>query len=208
MMYNVLVRESKEECLGMAVLLPGRGQPSVDMMARYDRYAKLDQFKLVAVEPIEEWYPAPKGANDQIEATWGLKLSVPEFNDFMEQLAQETGIPRLKTALVGFSAGAVMAIQAAAWSEKPYAAVVVHNGAILDPLDLPEAKHATPFLVLHNENDDCFSWDERYLPMKIAFVDKKYDVTCFEEEIGGHYIAPEDVELAGEWLKRIFSRLE
>jgi len=200
-MYSVLVREPEKDCLNMAVLLPGRGQPSEDMLARYDRYAELDYTLLLAVEPVEEWYPAPKGANNQMEAVWGLKLSVPDFNDFVEKIEQEYQIPRSKIALVGFSAGAVMAIQAAAWTNRPYAAVVAHNGAILDPADLPQAKHDTPFLLLHNKNDDCFSWDERYLPMKVAMVNKKYNLEVIENELGGHYISPEDVGLAGAWLK-------
>jgi phospholipase/carboxylesterase len=172
------------------------------MMARYDRYAELDNTLLLAVAPMEEWYPAPRGANNQMEAVWGLKLSVPEFNDFIEKIEQEYQFPRSKVALVGFSAGAVMAIQAAAWSDKPYAAVVAHNGAILEPSDLPRARHDTPFLLLHNENDDCFSWDERYLPMKIALIDKRYNLEVIENDVGGHYISPEDVGLAGDWLRR------
>lgn len=204
-MYKVWVREPEKECLNMAVLMPGRGQPSADMMARYDRYSELDNTRLLAVSPFEEWYPAPKGADNQMEAVWGLKLSVPDFNDFVEKLEHEFQVPRSKIALIGFSAGAVMAIQAAAWSNRPYAAVIAHNGAILEPADLPRAKHDTPFLLLHNENDDCFSWDERYLPMKIALVDKKYNLDVIENEVGGHYISPEDVAMAGEWLNRAFN---
>jgi predicted esterase len=97
-----------------------------------------------------------------------------------------------------------MAIQAAAWSNRPYGAVVAHAGAILEPLALPQAKHKTPFLVMHNENDDCFSWDERYLPMKLALVDKKYPVEFIENEVGGHSVTNDELATAGRWLNNIF----
>lgn len=203
-MYKVLVRNSEEECLSAAVLLPGRGQPASNMMALYDRFAHVNEIKLLAVEPIDEWYPAPKGSNDQMEAVWGLKISVEEFNEFIANLEIELQLDRSKIALIGFSAGAVMALQAAAHSDRPYGAVVVHAGAILEPLALPQAKHPTPILVMHNENDDCFSWDERYLPMKLALVDKKYPVEFVENEVGGHSVCDEDLETAGKWLNHIF----
>jgi predicted esterase len=204
MMYNVLVREPKDGYLSAAVLLPGRGQPASSIMALYDRFAQMDDIKLLAVEPIDEWYPAPKGANDQMEAVWGLKVSVEEFNDFISSLEIELELDRSKIALVGFSAGAVLAIQAAAYSDRPFGAVVAHAGAILEPLELPQAKHETPFLIMHNQDDDCFSWDERYLPMKLALVDKKYQAEFIENEIGGHSVTSEDLETAGKWLNHIF----
>jgi len=200
-MYEVFVRESHGECLGLIVLLPGRGQPAKDILTRYHRYSTLDQFTLVAVEPVDEWYPAPNGAEDQMEAVWGLRLSVPQMDGFIAELEEEFEVDRSNVTLSGFSAGAVMAIQIAAHTDRPFNSVIAHNGAILAPEELPESIHPTKYLVLHNENDDCFSWEERYLPMKNALMERGYDLEVFENEVGGHYIAPEDVEEVGLWLR-------
>jgi len=200
-MYKAIVRESEGECLGLVVLLPGRGQPAKDMLARYHRFSTLNQFVLVAIEPIDEWYPAPKGAGDQMDAVWGLKLSVPQMDKFIAELEEEFEVDRSNVILSGFSAGAVMAIQLAAFTNIPFNSVIAHNGAILEPNELPKSKHPTKYLVLHNENDDCFSWEERYLPMKNALVERGYDLEVIENEVGGHFIAPEDVEEAGLWIR-------
>lgn len=204
-MYEIVVRQPEGDCLGMIVLLPGRGQPARDILARYHRFSTLDQFTLVAIEPIDEWYPAPKGAGDQMEAVWGLKLSVPQMDKFIAELEVEFEIDRSNVILSGFSAGAVMAIQLATLTDKPFNSVVVHNGAILEPEELPKSKYPTKYLILHNENDDCFSWEERYLPMKNALIEKGYDVEVSENEVGGHYIAPEDVEEVGFWIREQYN---
>jgi len=200
-MYEVIVREPEGDCLGMVVLLPGRGQPAKDILARYHRFSTLNQFTLVAIEPMDEWYPAPKGAEDQMEAVWGLKLSVPQMDEFIAELEEEFEVDRSNVILGGFSAGAVMAIQLAALTDNPFNAVIAHNGAILEPDELPESRHPTKYLVIHNENDDCFSWEERYLPMKNALLEQGYDLEVIEGEVGGHFIAPEDVEDAGFWIR-------
>lgn len=199
-MYQIIVRKS-DNCLGMIILLPGRGQPARDILARYHRYSTLNQFTLVAIEPIDEWYPAPNGAGDQMKSVWGLKVSVPQLDEFIAELEQRFEIDRSNVTLAGFSAGAVMAIQIAAHTDKAFHSVVSHNGAILAPEELPKSSHETKYFVLHNENDDCFSWEERYLPMKNALLERGYDLEVYENEVGGHYIAPEDVEEVGLWIR-------
>ena len=207
-MYELLVREPEKENLGLVILLPGRGQPCLDMINRYDRASNLANMRLIAVEPIDEWYPAPNGVGDQSEAIWGLKLTVPEFENFVTDLEREYEVDRANIVLAGFSAGAVLAIQVAANTDRPFGAVVVHNGAILDPESMLESKNNTPFLVFHNMNDDCFEWEERYLPMKEALESNNYDVDFIEGETGGHYIADEDVKFAGNWIKKTLNHPE
>jgi phospholipase/carboxylesterase len=202
-MYKVIVKESEKYCLGIVILLPGRAQPASDMIHKYLN-AELEHMTLIAIEPSEEWYPIPKGAEDQEEAIKGLKESVPMLENFLNEIEQEYQIGRDKFVLAGFSAGGVMAIQVATHAERPYGAVICHNGAILEPKELPDAKHPTPFVVFHSKNDDCFSWEERYLPMKNSLIEKNYTVDFFEGEDGGHYFTIEDIDEAGEWIRTLF----
>ena len=204
-MYNVYERLPIGECVGTVILLPGRGQHTQDMLRSYDQYSNLDCMRLIGIGPIDEWYPAPNGANDQLDAIWGLKISVPELDFFIEKIEKEIGINRDKIALSGFSAGAVMAIQLAALTKSKFAAVISHNGAILDPRSLPQSSNDTPIFLIHNKNDDCFSWDERYIPMKDSLLKNGYKLEFIESEEGDHYMHQEDVENAGIWLRKVFN---
>ena len=203
-MFEVFARESSGENLGLIVLLPGRGQSAKDMLVRYHRFSTLDQFSLVAIEPDIEWYPAPKGSQNQSEAVSGLESSVPQLDCFISELEEEFNVDRSQVVLAGFSAGAVIAIQIAAHTENPFNAVVCHNGAILEPDNLPKSVHPTNYFVFHNENDDCFSWEERYLPMKNALMEKGYELKTLEGMSGGHYISFQDVKNAGLWIREQF----
>lgn len=204
-MYEMFTRKPECEADKMILLLPGRGQPATDMLARYVNFASgLDDILLIALDPIDEWYPAPNGSNDQENACWGLKVSVPQLENFVCEIEEDFNISRENIALAGFSAGAVMAIQVAAQTSRPYAAVVSHNGAILQPDLLPKSSVDTPFLLIHRKDDDCFYWDERFVPMKNAFQSQGYMTETHELESGGHFIHAEDIELAAKWILNKF----
>jgi len=109
-----------------------------------------------------------------------------------------------------------MAIQVAAFSENPFAGVVVHSGAILEPQLLPWCKHPKmPFILSHNKDDECFSWSERYAPMKRALIENNYRILkAFERKKGNHCIWEQDVKhsiailnkiFKGGWLSNIFA---
>lgn len=194
-MYQMLIRlmtDGKRFGLkNMIILLPGRGQSASDILDQYN-FKELNETVLIAIEPAIEWYPIPRGMDNQNEAIEGLKFAIPNLEKVISKCEKEFNIPRNKVALAGFSAGAVMAIQIAANSEQSFAAVISHAGAILDPTSLPAAKNDTPFLLLHAKDDDCFSWDERYLPMKKALIEKGYEIDTFEKENGGHYMSSDE----------------
>lgn len=203
-MFEFLTKKSNGDSLGLIVLLPGRGQLAKNMLELYHSFSNLHQFTLVAIEPNIEWYPAPNGSHNQNEAVSGLKSSVPQLDFFISELEKEFNVDRSQVVLAGFSAGAVMAIQVAAHAENPFNAVVCHNGAVLKPDDLPKSIHPTKYFIFHNEDDDCFSWEERYLPMKKALKDKGYKLKTCEEAAGGHDVSFYDVENAGIWIKEQF----
>lgn len=202
-MYKMLTYEPDKECLGTIILMVGRGGRAIDMLRNYQRFCELDKTRLIAVEPFDEWYPAPRSSEDQDEAIWGLKVSVPEFDSFVSKLESDFSTTRSEIVLSGFSAGAVMGIQVAAYSEKPFAAVVCHNGAILNPNELPHAKHDTPFFLIHAKDDQCFSWEERYVPMKKALEEKEYNLETCEKEDGDHCMSNYDIADSAIFLANI-----
>lgn len=204
--YKVIeTHDIDSEFENLIVLLPGRMQKGISLLSMYKSNSNFANSKIIAIEPDYEWYPIPNGAKDQANSIKALYHSVPNLESFILETAAALKIDQEKITLVGFSAGAVMAIQVAALSERPYQAIVCHNGAILSPEGLPSSTNETPFLLIHNKDDSCFSWDERYIPMKDALLRKDYNVQFIESEDGGHFIQDEDVEISTDWLKEIFS---
>jgi phospholipase/carboxylesterase len=202
-MYNI-VNYTPDTYYGTIIVLPGRGQTAYNLLHGYSKFSGVPM-QIIGIDPFDEWYPIPNGENDQMNAVWGLKISVPDLDICIKKIEKDHNVNRSEIVLAGFSAGAVMAIQIASTSDEPFGGVVVHNGAILEPDKLLPSKHKTPFLLFHNQNDDCFDWKERYIPMKNAFIEKNYKIKTIENDSDGHYISKENISDAGEWIAEIFN---
>ena len=198
--------------------LPGRGN-SAEMMARIIRDFQLPRTLIVAVRPWQSaWYPQPFSADDQEDATEGIPLAIRAINGVVRTLINGFNLSYEKIALLGYSAGGVMGIQTTIRrmlsvskgkdKTKPcFAGTVVYCGAILEPEKIPgvpNVAHRTPFLLVHNRDDKCFDWHERYLPMKSALVNGGYDVVTAEHLFGGHMISTPDIFSSSRFLGRCF----
>lgn len=204
-----IIHEPKKiEPMGCVLALPGRGIPG-QMMENFLGHSALNRSLQVVLEPENfQWYPAPNGANDQARAIGGLATAVNVIEAAVKKIEKGWGIKKDKIGIVGFSAGAVMAIQLLAHSSKPYAGILGLQGAILDPESLPKAKHKTPVMIQHNMDDECFSWGERYLPMKHALIRQDYNTKFVEGWAGGHNLSHEEVVLTRNFFGRIFGYLD
>lgn len=204
-MYKILSCEVESDFTEIIVLFTGRGQSAIDLLTLYKNHSQLNQVKFIAIEPITEWYPMPNGIDNQINAIIGLQELLPKLDDLMFNISKKYNIDKSKIILSGYSAGAVVAVKIATSSTDSYGAVVSHNGAILDTYNVSNSKNNTPFLLLHNKNDNCFTWEERYLPMKNTLLEKEYNLNVLEYDDGYHDILKEDVENVGLWIKTIFN---
>jgi len=178
------------------ICIPGRCNDGASFAKMYQQYCEFKNTVFVGPTPKGyAWYPMPFSAVDQDMALAGLPRARKAVESVVKAVQDKFDIPKSKIALVGFSAGGVMAIETAAYSDLPYAAVVSHSGAILEPRNLPECRHPDmPVILTHNRDDECFEWYERYLPMRNALIDKKYLTFVLERAAGGHRVLPEDVE--------------
>lgn len=167
------------------VFLPGRGQKA-EVLAEY---YELKNTLIVCLTPeYLSWYPSPNGPKNQFNAIEGMKKSVIEVDQIIKNIQNDYSLNRKEIAIIGFSAGGVMALQINAHSNELFGAIVCHNGAILEPKELPTG-NKTPILVIHSKDDGVFSWNERYLPMKEALIEKNYNVEFIENESNGHFIS-------------------
>ncbi len=121
----------------------------------------------------------------------------------VDRLWDQFSIPRERIVLVGFSMGAVAAVYWAIHTDAPVAAVVCHSGAVLEPWKVGAASHNMPIILNHAQDDFCFGWDERYLPMRTSLMKRGYNVVRAERASGNHTILPCDVRC----LKRTFEEV-
>ena len=152
------------------------------------------------------WYPMPRGAGDQMRAANGIPHAINLIESAVEKIHRKWKIPKSKIVLLGFSAGGVMSVQVAGYSDQPYAGVVGQSGAILQPTILPYRESAdTPVLLTHSKDDETFSWDERYLPMRAALKSKSYPLSCVESQFGGHSLNPIDISVAKIFIRQVLA---
>lgn len=177
---------------GAVILLPGRGVPG-NLMLRFSREMELRRTLLACMEPYRlVWYPQPNGPKDQTMACKGLEVAVEMVSGEIDRFMEWQGLKPEETALLGFSAGSVVALEVAMRSTKRFAACVSLSGAILEPHNVPEAKNETPIILQHNADDDCFKWHERYVPMREALREKGHNLSCLERHFGSHTLYRDD----------------
>jgi phospholipase/carboxylesterase len=111
--------------------------------------------------------------------------------------ALSTGPDLRRVALVGFSQGAMMALDALASGRWPVAAVVAFSGRFASPP--PYAPSRTPTLLVHGDADDVIPWQESREAeetLKILGVTTQLHVLAGVD----HCITPEGADLAARFL--------
>lgn len=194
------IKEPRGKRRGCLIALPGRGMPLESMWSIVERMELPDTLAVILEPTGLQWYPQPHGAYDQDDAVEGLKIAIAQLNKRITKIQRCFHLRRQQIALFGYSAGAVLAIQMAALAKQPFAAVVSMAGAILEPDEMPVATNQTPILLRHAIDDDCFSWEERYLPMKNSLLDRGYNLYASEKNRGGHGINLEDVIISARFI--------
>lgn len=197
-----IIKEPFDEDIKQAVIgFSGRGIPAelmVDVME--DFY--LPETLIVSVQPYGlSWYPQPTSSEQQEDTVKYLPAARKVCLQSVNRISKGFNLPLDRIALVGYSAGGVMAIQSAIHISQPLAAAVCLCGAVFEPDKIPKAsKKSTPILLVHSYDDACFDWEERYLPMKQGLKEKGYKVYVKENEDNGHMITRADVMDVSKFL--------
>jgi len=193
---EAILRDNSDK---LVCLLTGRSQYAHELLGVY-AHAELD-CNLVAIQPEQgQWYPLPNGANDQVSAVSGIKDSLPYLHKIVKRVMSKVRVEKRNTSLAGFSAGGVMALELNAHNKKSFRSIVVHAGAILRTDKFPTSKNDTPILLIHNRDDDCFEWEERFLPMCECLKNKGYKFVIETEYEGKHSISKKDLEVATKFI--------
>ena len=108
-----------------------------------------------------------------------------------------------RIALVGFSQGSIMALDAVASGRWPVAAVVAFSGRLASPKPLAPAQGAR-VLLIHGDADPVMPASES---VRAAAVLKELGVDATSQILRGvgHTISPEGASIAGSFLAGIFA---
>jgi predicted esterase len=201
MKFHVYFRKVPGKYQGCVLILPGRGNNGAHFGAQYAAASSLDQTLFVGLTPPNlMWYPQPYGTGDQQEAIKGLKAARRAVKRMIYHIVSKFKIPPHRVALVGFSAGAVVALDVVAHMSSTLAGVVSHSGCILDPASMPPARCPQDVLLFNRNDDRVFLWDERVVPSLQALDQGNYAVQAWAEETGGHTVKPSEVARAAIYL--------
>lgn len=195
--------EEPENCI---VALSGRGMPA-SMLLQFCGDLYFSKTLIISLRPYgHSWYPQPISSKDQKDAVEGLEKTRHGIIKNLQTIKNGWGFDTKDIALIGFSAGAVVSLYTATRSKTPFKAAISLAGAIFEPEKVPICQHSeTKFLLCHNQDDNCFDWFERYLPMKEALLERGYDVQTLERYYGGHCVTKRDVMAVSDYLGPILN---
>lgn len=98
------------------------------------------------------WFDASDSSLPDVRA--GLKTTAPLLNQFLDEMLARRRLPDSHLALVGFSHGAMLALQVGLRRRKPMAAIVSFSGALGEEDELfRELQSRPPVLMVHGEAD-------------------------------------------------------
>ena len=197
----------------LVIFLHGYGANGADLLGLSDAMARhLPDTVFVAPDAPErlpqmaqayQWFAIPRfdGASEAV-AEAGLARSTDDLNAFIDQRLAYEGVAPDQLALVGFSQGAMMALQVAPRRAVAMRAVVAISGRLIHPERLEaEAVVKPPVLILHGDRDEVVDFGEMALAGN-ALVAAGFDVYGHVMQGSGHGIAPDGLSVAMGFLRQ------
>lgn len=197
----------------LVVFLHGYGADGADLLGLADVLAPhLPDTAFVAPDAAEripgaafgnQWFAIPRfDGSTEAQAEAGLKMATVDVNAFLDQRLAYEGLRPQALALVGFSQGAMMALQVAPRRAVAMAAVVAISGRLIHPERLAtEARVKPPVLVMHGDQDQVVDFAEMSLAAD-ALTAAGFDTYGHVMAGAGHGIAEDGLSTALAFLKQ------
>jgi phospholipase/carboxylesterase len=142
---------------------------------------------------------------DPGEMVRGVKHASPTLNAFLDAELKRHTLPPRALALVGFSQGTMLALNAGLTRRPAPAAIVGYSGALATVEALPKDPGTAPaILLVHGDMDEVIPVDAMF----IAREQLAQAVIAVEWHVAqgiGHGIDAEGLRLGGAFLKQAFS---
>jgi phospholipase/carboxylesterase len=150
-----------------------------------------------------QWFPITR--MDPDEMLRGVERAAPILNAFIDSELARLGLDGSRLALVGFSQGTMMSLHVGLRRATPPAAIVGFSGALPGAERLPaEIVGRPPVLLIHGDADDMVPVQALHLAangLAAAGVTVRWHISRGI----GHGIAPDGLDLAGEFLAAAFA---
>ena len=159
-------RKGPRQAGALVVFLHGYGADGADLLGLADVLAPhLPGVAFAAPDAPEpcrgnpfgrQWFPIPwLDGSSEAAAAAGLAAAADDLNAFLDARLAEEGLSPDRLALVGFSQGAMMALEVAPRRAEPVAGVVAISGRLIAPERLAaEARVRPPVLLMHGDADE------------------------------------------------------
>lgn len=148
-----------------------------------------------------EWFPL---SGDQIASRIeGTEIAAPVIRQFLEDLWAQTGLGPEQTVLIGFSQGAMMALNIGTVLPRPLAAIVAFSGAFIAAPEFAGGAFAKPPVALiHGDRDEVVDPElSRQAADELAAAG--FSVQLHISPGIGHGIAEDGLAFATQFLRAI-----
>ena len=193
----------------LIILLHGLGADGHDLIGLAQHWAELlPHAQFVApdapfpcdVAPMgRQWFSVEDRSPDRLLA--GVEAAAPILDEFIDSELARTNLGPFKTALVGFSQGAMMALHVALRRAEPIAAIVGFSGRLMAAGHLADEIGARPpTLLIHGDADPVVPF-ESLAEAKEALESVGVNVEINSRPALGHSIDEQGLASGGAFLK-------
>ncbi|QPH53407.1 alpha/beta hydrolase [Pontivivens ytuae] len=158
-----------------------------------------------AVNPMGyQWFPIPwMDGSSEVEMGQSFARSVDLLNTYLDEVAEQEGIPASRTVLVGFSQGTMMSLHVGPRRAEQLAGIVGFSGRLLESDALDEVRTKPPVQLVHGDADEVVPFDSMRLAAQ-ALEAADFDVQTHVSPGVAHGIGPDGLTVA---LQRIMTWL-
>jgi phospholipase/carboxylesterase len=197
----------------LVVFVHGYGANGADLMGMADMLGHaLPEAEFVAPDAPDRVPGAPMGfqwfpisALDIQEMTRGARIAAPVLNAFLDAELARLGLEDSDLALVGFSQGTMLSLQAGLRRKVAPAIIVGFSGALPDVAALPdELACKPPVFLAHGEADTVVPWQATEIAAQ-TLAKLGLGVAVHMTPGLAHGIAPEALQIAGLLMRDAYA---
>jgi len=199
-------RPAAQEPAGLLVLHHGRGADELDLLGLADALDPSRRLHVVTprapltIDGGYHWYVVPRVGYPDHDTFHAAYAKLAAFHD---EVWQRTGIAPARTVFGGFSMGSVMSYSLGLGGDRPKPAGILAFSGFIPTVDGWQPDLASradlPVFIAHGRNDPIM--DVAFARSARALLEGAGLPVEYHESDAGHYIDPDHLRAATEWLK-------